>query len=289
MAIVDKHSDEEDEDYVPGVDPDEQGAGDSDDDGGAPTTENDDDAPVTLSITKQKAVDDAFYDLFGYYYTASSSSSISTGNGKSTDKLPTKSKHTISKQKSILSSIFGKRTSMKLINHAKSTAAQARAKPGSGGMLRLEKRVVTEVKRFAGQEIKIEKVVMVPVMLGDDGDSNEMKLLDGSSGTTTQSTETNNTVAAASMAPGTGKAKGVDNLLTELSKPEKLSTVAKTSADWDLFKSKNADATLKEQLESQAYGNDAYLVKKDFLNRVDTRRFEKEKAERERERAKRGK
>ena len=67
MAIVDKeHSDEEDEDYVPGVDPDEQGAGDSDDDGGAPTTENDDDAPVTLSITKQKAVDDAFYDLFGY-------------------------------------------------------------------------------------------------------------------------------------------------------------------------------------------------------------------------------
>lgn len=81
----------------------------------------------------------------------------------------------------------------------------------------------------------------------------------------------------------------MDNLLTELSKPEKLSTVAKTSADWDLFKSKNADATLKEQLESQALGNDAYLVKKDFLNRVDTRRFEKEKAERERERAKRGK
>lgn len=270
-------SEEEDEDYVPGVDPNEGEASDDEDAaGGGGATE--DDGPIILSITKQKAVDDAFYDLFGYHYTA-------TNNTKSNDKIPTKSKHTITKQKRILSSIFGNRSCNKLINNAKSIASLARAKPSSGGMLRLEKRTITEVKRFAGQEIKIEKVVMVPVMLGDDNDEKKFASQSLSNNTTNNTSST----ATTSSATAGRKAKGVDNLLHEMAKPEKLSTVAKTSADWDLFKSKNADASLKEQLESQATGNDAYLVKKDFLNRVDERRFEAEKAERERSRAKRGK
>ena len=268
-------SEEEDEDYVPGIDHEEAASDDNDDAAGGAT---EDDGPIILSITKQKAVDDAFYDLFGYHYTATAN------NTKSNDKIPTKSKHTITKQKRILSSIFGNRSCIKLMNNAKSIASLARAKPSSGGMLRLEKRTITEVKRFAGQEIKIEKVVMVPVMLGDDDGKNKIAL----SIDTTNNTSGTATTSSASTTVGR-KAKGVDNLLHEMSKPEKLSTVAKTSADWDLFKSKNADASLKEQLESQATGNDAYLVKKDFLNRVDERRFEAEKAERERNRAKRGK
>jgi len=269
-------SEDEDEDYVPGIDPNEEAASDDDDAaGGSGATE--DDGPIILSITKQKAVDDAFYDLFGYHYTAN--------NTKSNDKIPTKSKHTMTKQKRILSSIFGNRSCNKLMNNSKSIASLARAKPSSGGMLRLEKRTITEVKRFAGQEIKIEKVVMVPVMLGDEDDKIASQSLSNN-----MTNNTSSTAIASTTAAGVGrKAKGVDNLLHEMSKPEKLSTVAKTSADWDLFKSKNADASLKEQLESQATGNDAYLVKKDFLNRVDERRFEAEKAERERSRAKRGK
>jgi hypothetical protein len=97
---------------------------------------------------------------------------------------------------------------------------------------------------------------------------------------------------AASRFGGIGKRSGgggVDDLLAEISKPEKLSAISKTSADWDLFKAKNADATLGEQLENKARGNEAYLVKRDFLTRVDGRRFELEKAERDRERTKRGK
>jgi len=42
-------------------------------------------------------------------------------------------------------------------------------------------------------------------------------------------------------------------------------------------------------LESRAEGNEAFLVKKDFLDRVDHRKFELEKQERDRERASRGK
>ena len=74
-----------------------------------------------------------------------------------------------------------------------------------------------------------------------------------------------------------------------MSRPEKLSVASKTSADWDLFKAKNTDTALGDQLESKARGNEAFLVKKDFLARVDHRRFELERAERDRERAKRGK
>mmetsp|Transcript_8292 Transcript_8292/g.15015 ORF Transcript_8292/g.15015 Transcript_8292/m.15015 type:complete len:282 (-) Transcript_8292:291-1136(-) len=264
-------SDEEDEDYIPGVDPNEP----DEDENDVATGGANDATPLILSITKQKAVDDAFFDLFGYHYTPTTNN-----NGKSHDKIPTKSKRTMSKQRTILSSIFGYHSSMKIMLHAKSTAALARPKPSSGGMLRLEKRVITEVKRFAGQEIKVEKVVMVPVM-ADEAKTTAKPAADTvstESSTTTTTTTTN-----------TGKAKGVDNLLSELSRPEKLSTISKTSADWDLFKAKNTDASLKEQLENQASGKEAYLVKKDFLSRVDNRQFELEKKERDSARAKRGK
>lgn len=267
-------SDEEDEDYVPGADPDEQVDVDENDAAAGGGGADDNAGPQTLSITKQKAVDDAFFDLFGYHY-ATTSAAMSGNNNKSLDKLPVKSKRAMTKQRSILSSIFGRRSCLKLMAHAKATADLARPKPSSGGMLRLEKRVIIEVKRFAGQEIKVEKVVLVPVMAGDE------EKFDATAQTKTNTEEEATTITES-------KAKGVDNLLTELSKPDKLSTISKTSADWDLFKAKNADATLKEQLENQAKGNEAYLVKKDFLNRVDARKFELEKRERDMERTKRG-
>ena len=267
-------SDEEDEDYDPTADPDAALLADEDENDAGAATGGDttDDTPARLSITKQKAVDDAFFDLFGYHYN------IPSSGGKSDDKLPIKSnKRTISKQRSILSSIFGRHSSVKLMTYAKATAAMARPKPCSaGGMLRLEKRTITEVKRFAGQEIKVEKVVMVPVMACEEAEN-------------AQQQQSSAAAAAMQQSETTQKPKGVDNLLTELSRPEKLSTISKTSTDWDLFKAKNADASLKEQLESRAEGNEAFLVKKDFLNRVDTRRFELEKKDRDRERSKRGK
>jgi len=269
-------SDEEDEDYVPGVD-----------DGDAASDDAENDAPLdgdnvhasALSITKQKAVDDAFFELFGYNHTLHSS-------GKSIEKIPIKASTRSSKHQRILSFIFGRNSCRKLMSLAKTNAAMAKPKPSSGGMIRLEKRIVKEVKRFAGQEIFVEKVVMVPVMMGNE--NNEMD------GVIQQSSLPNTDPTAASHSPRTqaaisGPAKGLDSLLTTLSRPEKLSTISKTSADWDLFKSQGANSQLKEELESKSKGKEAYLVKKDFLNRVDKRRFEIEKGEREKERAKRGK
>ena len=77
----------------------------------------------------------------------------------------------------------------------------------------------------------------------------------------------------------------VDHVLAKLAGPSKVSTVQKTSNDWESFK--QTDKQLQEELEQRAQGKDAYLVKQDFLTRVDNRKFELERDQRERERAQR--
>jgi hypothetical protein len=84
------------------------------------------------------------------------------------------------------------------------------------------------------------------------------------------------------------KASGssLDKVLAQLAGPAKISTVAKTSEDWEQFK--QSDKQLQEEIEKKAQGKDAFLVKADFNSRVDVRKFQLEKDERDRERAKRG-
>jgi len=80
---------------------------------------------------------------------------------------------------------------------------------------------------------------------------------------------------------------GMNQLLQELDDgPSKLTTVAKTSSDWDSFKTQTG---VEEELEAKAQGKEAYLQRQDFLTRVDRRKFVGEKQEREDERRKRGK
>ncbi|KAL7525270.1 hypothetical protein ACHAWF_001284, partial [Thalassiosira exigua] len=271
----------EDEDYVPGADKDDDDA--SDEGGGVAAAEGDDDdrdRPF-LPPSGMRAVDDAFLDLFGHSYDAGPLPRESS-QAKSLDKIPAKASQTRKRTRSVLSSIFGPRSSRRLLSRSKFAADGARPKPATGrGMIRLERRVVAEVKRFAGQEIEVKKVVVVPVMAGDEGE-------DGEDGEGEGKGAAEEGAARSTTKPPPAAVKGVDRLLEEMSRPEKLSTITKTSADWDLFKAKNS-ASLKEELEDRAEGKEAYLVKKDFLDRVDRRRFELEKAERDRGRAKRGK
>ena len=98
-------------------------------------------------------------------------------------------------------------------------------------------------------------------------------------------TKASSTSASTTTTAG-GGGGGVDNLLKKLAGPTKVSTVAKTSSDWDKFKEQTG---LGEKLEEQAESNAAFLKRQDFLSRVDNRKFEIEKQERERIRAKRGK
>lgn len=91
--------------------------------------------------------------------------------------------------------------------------------------------------------------------------------------------ETGTTVPLPTNVP----ASGVDQVLQGL-EAKQVTTVAKTHQDWDQFKDQTG---LSEKLESQAESNSAYLKKQDFLTRVDERKFDLERQERERARLQR--
>lgn len=93
----------------------------------------------------------------------------------------------------------------------------------------------------------------------------------------------NATSTSSTTQPATKKG-GVENLLQELSGPQTTTTVAKTHADWGQFKEQTG---LGDKLEEQAESKAAFLKRQDFLQRVDHRKFELEKKDRERERVQR--
>lgn len=78
----------------------------------------------------------------------------------------------------------------------------------------------------------------------------------------------------------------LDSVLQQLAGTKKPNTVEKTNTDWESFKEQ--DKTLQDDLERTAQSKDAFLVKQDFIHRVDQRKFELEKSERDQERARRG-
>ena len=83
----------------------------------------------------------------------------------------------------------------------------------------------------------------------------------------------------------TNNSSNLDNVLEQIAGKKKMNTVEKSSNDWEGFK--ETDKTLQDDLERTAQSKNAFLVKKDFLNRVDQRKFELEKVERDRERSRR--
>ena len=86
--------------------------------------------------------------------------------------------------------------------------------------------------------------------------------------------------------------QSLDTLVHSLESKKTISTIDKSSYDWDQFKEKEG---IKEEVEkAKKNGLDIdvalirrYLDKQEFLSRVDLRQFEKERAQRERERIQR--
>lgn len=67
----------------------------------------------------------------------------------------------------------------------------------------------------------------------------------------------------------------LDQMLSDLNGPKTISTVTKSSYDWDTFKDAEK---LNDDLNKAS--QDGYLNKQDFLNRCDVRSFEMERDER---------
>ncbi|KAI2498962.1 Bucentaur or craniofacial development [Fragilaria crotonensis] len=153
----------------------------------------------------------------------------------------------------LLIRIFGPTAAAQIMATTSDTIAATKVKRAT--LPTTTSRTITEVKRYAGTTIEVKRKV-------NARDSLDSGHADGS------------------------KPRGLDSLLQELEGPGKLSTVAKTSADWESFKQ---EAGVEAEIEKQAQGKNAFLVKQDFLQRVDQRSFVQEKAKRDQERSKRGK
>lgn len=255
----DQGSDDEeegDDDY----NPEDDAAADGDDDKDDAMHVDTNERPSSLSYGKRKLVDESFERLFGYKW------------GTNFDMDETNLKHQLGDGEQSLVEIFGPSKAARILRYidtdgikrrrlAAQKALQANARSNDESIVinlpKSRTQTVTETKVFAGQTVQIQRNKA-------DSDAKD---------------------AGAKKAPGT--ASNLDNVLAQLSGPGKVSTVQKTSEDWEQFKQN--DKQLQEELEKKATSKDAYLVKKDFLNRVDHRTFELERDERDRERAKRGK
>lgn len=119
------------------------------------------------------------------------------------------------------------------------TAIRARALAATKSLEKRER--VVETRKFAGREIQVERSV-----------------------------EAGGKARMPTAAPV--ESSGLSKVLAEIKGPQSVSTVAKSSMDWDTFKD---DEGLNDELAKVT--KDGMLGKKDFLNRCDVRAFEQER------------
>jgi len=123
--------------------------------------------------------------------------------------------------------------------------------PSTAGSAKTVK--VTQVYKFAGEEVKIEKEVGV--------DSPEAHILNTPSGSDT----------SAGKSAGRGR---LSSILNQIGKKSKINTLEKSKLDWEQFKK---EEDIQDELKAYSKSKDGYLERQDFLHRADVRRFEIEK------------
>ncbi|XP_031609392.1 craniofacial development protein 1 [Oreochromis aureus] len=131
---------------------------------------------------------------------------------------------------------------------------------------------ITKVFDFAGEEVWVNKEV--------SADSREAKsYLKSQSVNEDEKSENEKTSSPCSPPlPGssTKRPAGMSNVLSRIGgKKQKMSTLEKSKMDWDAFKSEEG---ITEELAIHNRGREGYVERKNFLERVDHRQFELEKA-----------
>ncbi|CAN0406329.1 unnamed protein product [Phaeothamnion confervicola] len=191
--------------------------------------------------------------------------------GKLEDSKPAKKatkEKNLRKAERVLAEIFGKKDAAAIIGRGKckgkgraggpprtappsvALAATAAAAAAAVAAARKPQKVeVTETKKFAGREVALTRKVA-------EGSAEHKRL------------------AAAAAAAATKPAAAIDRVLQQLDVPKAITTVEKSSVDWENFKEKEG---LDEELAKVTKDGAGYLHRQDFLQRVDVRQFEKER------------
>ena len=152
----------------------------------------------------------------------------------------------------VLAGIFGAKAAATIVKKAdRAVAARAAAPPAPpkfDGIVR--KATAVETKRFGGQTVEVRKTVR----------------------------ETAKATKQRARAHG----DRLDRVLDAIAGKKELTAVAKSSAEWDLYKEKEG---LEDSLKDA--GQKGYLAKQAFMERADQRKFAIERDHRNAERAKR--
>lgn len=135
-----------------------------------------------------------------------------------------------------------------------------------------------EIRELARQLTTKESVTLEKTVKYAGKDLRVTKVVDANSAEATAAAAEAKEQSAKRVAPESK----LDDVLVALQQPKSISTVEKSSYDWDKFKNENK---LNDELAEAT--KTGYLEKQDFLNRVDHRQFELEKQQREVERVKR--
>ncbi|XP_029290459.1 craniofacial development protein 1 [Cottoperca gobio] len=128
---------------------------------------------------------------------------------------------------------------------------------------------ITKVFDFAGEEVRVNKVV--------SADSKEAKIYLQSQITNEEENEDEGEDSPPGQpGPSAKRPVGMSSLMNRMGgKKQKMSTLEKSKMDWDAFKSEEG---ITEELAIHNRGREGYVERKNFLQRVDHRQFEMEKA-----------
>ncbi|XP_071381180.1 craniofacial development protein 1 [Centroberyx affinis] len=131
---------------------------------------------------------------------------------------------------------------------------------------------ITKVFDFAGEEVRVTKEV--------SADSREAKgyLKSQNTKEEEQAEEEESSSSPNPLLPGPSAKRpgGMSSILGRIGgKKQKMSTLEKSKMDWDAFKSEEG---ITEELAIHNRGREGYVERKNFLERVDHRQFELEKA-----------
>lgn len=131
---------------------------------------------------------------------------------------------------------------------------------------------ITKVFDFAGEEVRVNKEV--------SADSREAKSYLKSQNTEEKKNEDKEKSSSPNQPPLPGpsvkRPAGMTGILGRIGgKKQKMSTLEKSKMDWDAFKSEEG---ISEELAIHNRGREGYVERKNFLERVDHRQFELEKA-----------
>ncbi|XP_022618731.1 craniofacial development protein 1 [Seriola dumerili] len=131
---------------------------------------------------------------------------------------------------------------------------------------------ITKVFDFAGEEVRVSQQV--------SADSREAKSFLKSQNTKQEKTEdeerSSPPIEPPLPGPSAKRPAGVSGVLSRIGgKKQKMSTLEKSKMDWDAFKSEEG---ITEELAIHNRGREGYVERKNFLERVDHRQFELEKA-----------